>query len=496
MTGLVRRMRKILSAAAIAAAIPLTSTVADVPTGGSGDKIAVVIGNRAYRNPRIPSVEYARRDADSIGRYLKDVLRFREDDVIDLRDAGQAEMEAALGNARSVRGKLWQLVKPGRSEVVVYYSGHGAPGLTDHKGYLMPSDADPEKPEINGYPIETLLQNLSKLEARSVIVYLDACFSGDTPKGSLLRSASPITVAATEAEAPSGVTMLAAGRADQIASWDDKARHGLFTEHLLDALYGKADRPPYGNADGRVTGKEAKAYLDDVMTYAARREFGRAQNASLIGDEEVAMSYLPGGRPVSRMEPKDERTTIARTAPALTASLPPPPAVTSSARTNPSVVATRPKTAEGRSPEGIDPRQREQPRLPNEAIPKRALEDCEGKSEGDVIRHLTPEGPVTAACLKTPQGLAARPLRFPRESVSPPSTDRGYVPATASENVYFTSESIARQACAGDVVVWVNMDTMIYHYAGRRWYGRTKDGAYMCERSRSLVGARPAANRQ
>ena len=64
-----------------------------------------------------------------------------------------------------------------------------------------------------------------------------------------------------------------------MASWDDEAEHGLFTHHLMDALYGAGD----ADGDGRVTAVEAKTYLDDTMTLAARREFGRHQNASLNG---------------------------------------------------------------------------------------------------------------------------------------------------------------------------------------------------------------------
>lgn len=554
MGNLLQFMRGIIAAAAFATLIPTASVAADAAGGITADKVAVVIGNRAYRNPRVPAVEYAGRDADAFDRYLKEVLGFREGNIIDLRDAGQADMEAALGNSRNAQGRLWQLVKPGKSEVVVYYSGHGAPGLQDHKGYLMPSDADPEKPEINGYPIDVLLQNLSRLEARSVVVYLDACFSGDTPKGSLLRSASPIVIAAKESIAPAGITMLTAGHADQIASWDDKSRHGLFTEHLLDALYGKADRAPYGNGDGKVSAKEAKAYLDEIMTYAARREFGRTQNASLIGDEDKTLSTLPAGKPVVRIDPPVQTVTPQLSLPPVAPPVvvPHPVAVTAPKKApeqfRPATTSVAPRQESGelwvpihdpppdayeacrgkvagdparrRTPEGMVPatcvptaaglvarpiRPPEGAGSPERRIPKQALDDCAGRMAGDVVQHRTPNGFVPAACVESPEGLAARPLRFPSEATAqspppppapPPAPAPTYRPASSPESVYFSSESAARQSCQGDVVVWVNTDTLVYHYPGRRWYGRTKDGAFMCERSRSLVGARPSGNNQ
>ncbi len=78
--------------------------------------------------------------------------------------------------------------------------------------------------------------------------------------------------------------MITAARGDQVASWDEDAKHGLFTRHLLDALGGAADAGRHGNGDGKVTASEVKSYLDREMTYAARRRFGRTQNATVGGD--------------------------------------------------------------------------------------------------------------------------------------------------------------------------------------------------------------------
>ena len=64
------------------------------------------------------------------------------------------------------------------TDVFVYYSGHGFPGLTDHKGYLLPVDADPNIAEGTGYGLDMLIGNLQAMGARSVTVVIDACFSG------------------------------------------------------------------------------------------------------------------------------------------------------------------------------------------------------------------------------------------------------------------------------------------------------------------------------
>ncbi len=72
----------------------------------------------------------------------------------------------------------------------------------------------------------------------------------------------------------------------QIATWDKKARHGLFTHHLLDALYGKADE----NGDRKVTAAEAKDYLDRHMTASAWLFNRRVQQATLRGTGGVVLA--------------------------------------------------------------------------------------------------------------------------------------------------------------------------------------------------------------
>ena len=254
------------------------------PTG-----VAVIIGNKDYRNERVPEVAYAHRDADAFRHYVLDVLGFDPNWVFDLRDATQAMMFTWFGNRESHEGRLWRYLHPRHgSDVVVFYSGHGVPGLKDGRGYLLPSDADPDTPEINGYPIDLLYANLGELrEAKSVRVFLDACFSGDSDRGMLVRSASPVFVQAALPDASGEkLTILSAASGTEVASWDEKARHGMFTHHLLDALYGGGD----ADGDGQVTAQEAKIYLDDTMTIAARVEFGRYQNASLNGIVDMVLA--------------------------------------------------------------------------------------------------------------------------------------------------------------------------------------------------------------
>ena len=282
--------------------------------------VAVIVGNRDYEERGLSNVDYAVRDARAFERYVLDVLGFDPDNVLVLENATRGRMFEAFGHPGDPPdgpSDLWaRLDTEGRSDVSVFYSGHGVPGLDDGKGYLLPVDVPARFAQKDGYPIAALYERLAALRsaagrsAKSARVYLDACFSGQSQRGSVFAGVSPVfpTAALPEAVAD-GVAVLSAGGANEFASWDDEAEHGMFTRHLLDALYGGGD----ANGDGRVTAVEAKDYLDANMTRAAWLRHRVRQTANLsMGPSSlpVILSMAPPGgfpaRPVLASGPPEE----------------------------------------------------------------------------------------------------------------------------------------------------------------------------------------------
>ena len=244
------------------------------------DDIAVIIGNADYKKQGkdIPNVKPAYSDAATFKRYAMTTLGIREGNIIDMNDATGAQMNSVFGTDAHQQGQLSDWVRKDISNVYVYYAGHGAPGGSDGNSYLIPSDADASRIEINGYDLKTLYTNLGSLPAKSVTVVLEACFSGASQSGSVISNASPVFLKAKTPYIPSNITVIAAGASDQMASWENDGSNGLFTKYYLRGVSGEADE----DVDGNVTNGELKAYLHKTLTYYARRYYGRDQTAVFV----------------------------------------------------------------------------------------------------------------------------------------------------------------------------------------------------------------------
>lgn len=72
-------------------------------------------------------------------------------------------------------------------------------------------------------------------------------------------------------------------------------------------------------------------------------------------------------------------------------------------------------------------------------------------------------------------------------TVPPPTTAPSNAPAIRADQ--FSSEADAKAHCpGGTMVVWMNSKSGVYHFAGSRDYGHTKQGAYMCRPDADKVG--------
>lgn len=97
-----------------------------------------------------------------------------------------------------------------------------------------------------------------------------------------------------------------------------------------------------------------------------------------------------------------------------------------------------------------------------------------------------PSRPAPTATQAAPAPAPQKPA--PTTTAAPaPAPVQAPAPSPSRDNAtleagQFTDEGSAKARCPADTVVWVNLPSKIYHFAGTKSYGTTKRGAYMCEK--------------
>src|SRR5262245_12182653 len=121
------------------------------------------------------------------------------------------------------------------------------------------------------------------------------------------------------------------------------------------------------------------------------------------------------------------------------------------------------------------------------------------KTEGQTFRAFQKDC-LTKTTTAAPSPSAPTPAAKPATTGQPsPSAAKPKVPSAVEKTAVppgaanqFASESDAKARCRTDTVVWVNLRTGVYHFAGNKRYGGTKTGAYMCEGDTAAAGFRAA----
>lgn len=102
-----------------------------------------------------------------------------------------------------------------------------------------------------------------------------------------------------------------------------------------------------------------------------------------------------------------------------------------------------------------------------------------------------PARPAATTTAPPPAPAARQPATAQPAARTPPAPTTAVAPAGGTQ---FSAEAQAKVRCPSDTVVWVNTDSKIYHFTGYSDYGKTKKGAYMCERDATAGGFRAAKN--
>jgi hypothetical protein len=240
------------------------------------DAVAIIIGIQAYKN--LPPARFANSDARLFSEYAQRLLGVRPDKIRLLIDGDAGEIDIA----RAFRSWLMRNVNKGKTDVYIFYSGHGLPSDDGKSLYLLPHNADRDFVDKTSINQAELISLTEATGAKSVTMFIDSCYSGQTRNGdALLANARPVSLKSKSSGYPSTFTVLTASAPDQISWSSDELGHGIFSYYLMKGMEGDAD----GNQDGKLTSGELHAYLLDKVNRQAAI-LNRKQQPQLVGDPD------------------------------------------------------------------------------------------------------------------------------------------------------------------------------------------------------------------
>ena len=115
----------------------------------------------------------------------------------------------------AVKDWIARTTKQGRSDVYVFFAGHGLASEDGEEMYLLPHDGEPRLLEDTAISRERLFSDIAAANPRSVTVFLDTCYSGTTRGTDMLVASRPIAIRAKQQNIPDGFTVFTAAGGDQ-----------------------------------------------------------------------------------------------------------------------------------------------------------------------------------------------------------------------------------------------------------------------------------------
>jgi len=241
----------------------------------------LAIGVGQYRNRQIPSLPFARKDAERLrdwflGLGLAGVTR----DNLHLLCDERATRENLLAEIDWLRKQALP-----EDAVFVYFACHGAPelapdGTSVDAKYLVLHDTDPGQLFSTAFPLDDLTRRLDMVKAKTQVVILEACYAG--PVGQEVLKKTPTAdleirprLIQTLGE-KGGRVILSASSGRQMAIGSDEIGGALFTHYLLSA---------WGDGTERLLSERL-----DEASYQVRRasnRLGSLQEPAKFGDQNV-----------------------------------------------------------------------------------------------------------------------------------------------------------------------------------------------------------------
>lgn len=224
----------------------------NIPTGKlmRTHTFALIIANENYME--VANVPNALNDGQIFAEYCKKTLGLPESNIRFIPDATLNRMKRQLNWITQIMEAY-----KGEANIIFYYAGHGIPDESNQSSYLLPVDGYGSD-VTTGYSLDEIYQMLGEKDAKSVVVLLDACFSGANRDGAMLASARGVAIKAKQSAPKGKMVILSAAQGDETAYPYKEKNHGMFTYYLLKKLRETKGDVTFGELADYVTSEVMK----------------------------------------------------------------------------------------------------------------------------------------------------------------------------------------------------------------------------------------------
>ena len=224
----------------------------------------VIISNENYKHEE--AVPFARNDGEVFKVYCEKTLGIPESNIRFAPDATLNEMNYEIDWLDDVL-KAYD----GDARAILYYTGHGMPDERSKEAYLLPVDGYSKSPQ-SGLSTKKLYQKLGKMQTQSIIVFLDACFSGAKRDGQMMASSRGVAIKAKDEPVGSNTVVFSAAQGDETAYPYKSQQHGMFTYYVLEKIQ---------QSGGATTLGELSQYVTQQVKRKSVVENGKSQTPSV-----------------------------------------------------------------------------------------------------------------------------------------------------------------------------------------------------------------------
>jgi len=245
--------------------------------------VALIIGIDKYE--AIANAQWAESDAGMFYDFANKSLGISTDRIKLIR-GDKSDMR---GIWKSVEQWLPAYVDERKSDVYVYFAGHGLASENGDDVYLIPWDGDPELLKRTALRRSEFVETLKSLNAASVTLFMDTCYSGKAKggKGVLVADARGLRIVKKDktSDLPPNFTLFSAAANDETARSHPSLKHGLFSYWMMRGLGGEADM----NNDSKLTNGELHSFVSKKVQQTATTS-GYKQHPQLVGDKDKVIA--------------------------------------------------------------------------------------------------------------------------------------------------------------------------------------------------------------